>query len=46
MKASDGDQEVNRDIYPNVITRDRMRLNGPNSGQLGPINYGLLGESQ
>ena len=34
------------EVYPDAVTCDRMRLIGPNSGQLGPIYYCLLEESQ
>ena len=34
MKTSDGDLKVNRNIYPDAVTCDRMRLIGPKSGQL------------
>ena len=37
-KASDSDRKVNRNIYPDVVTRDRMRLIDPKSGQLEPIH--------
>ena len=40
------DLKVNRNIYPVAVTCDRMRLIGPKSGQLGPINHCLLGASQ
>ena len=46
MKTSDSDLKVNRNIYPDAVTCDRMRLIGPKSGQLGPINRRLLEESQ
>jgi len=46
MKTSDHDIKVNRHIYPDAVTCDRMRLIGPKSGQLGPINHCLLEESQ
>ena len=29
-------------MYPDVVTCDRMRLIGPKSGQLGPINIVYL----
>ena len=44
-EASDSDQKVNRSIYPNAGTRDRMRLIDPKSDQLGPIHHCLLEES-
>ena len=34
---SDGDLKVNCNIYPDAVTRDRMRLVGPKSGQLGSV---------
>ena len=40
------DLKVNQNIYPDVVTCDRMCLIGPKSGQLGPINNCLLEESQ
>ena len=46
MKTSDSNLKVNRNIYPDAVTCDRMRLIGPKSGQLRPINYCLLEESQ
>ena len=42
MKASDSDLKVNRNIYPDAVTCDRMRLIGPKSGQLGPITIVYL----
>ena len=36
-KTSDSDRKVNRNIYPDAVTRDRMRLIDPKSGQLEPI---------
>ena len=42
MKTSDSDLKVNRNIYPDAVTCDRMRLIGPKSGQLGPTNHCLL----
>ena len=41
MKTSDSDLKVSRSIYPDAVTCDRMRLIGPKSGQLGPINHCL-----
>ena len=38
MKTSDSDLRVNRNIYTDAVTCD-MRLIGPKSGQLGPINH-------
>ena len=38
MKTSDSDVKVNRNIYPDAVTCDRMRLIGPKCDQLGPIN--------
>ena len=40
MKTSDSDLKVNRNIYPDAVTCDRMRLIGPKSGQLGPTDPG------
>ena len=39
MKMSDSDLKVNRNIYLDAVTCDRMRLIGPWSGQSGPIIY-------
>ena len=36
MKTSDNDLKVNRNIYPDAVTCDRMRLIGPKCDQLGP----------
>ena len=33
-ETSDSDRKVNRNIYPDAVTCDRMRLIGPKSGQL------------
>ena len=33
-KTSDSDRKVNRNIYPDAVTRDRMCLIDPKSGQL------------
>ena len=41
-KASDSDRKVNRNIYPDAVTRDRMRLIDPKSGQLEPIHHCCL----
>ena len=38
MKTSDSDLKVNRNIYPDAVTFDRMRLIGPKSGHLGPAS--------
>ena len=46
MKTLDSDLKVNRNIYPDLVTCDRMRLIGPKNGQLGPINHCLLEKSQ
>ena len=43
-KTSDSDRKVNRNIYPDAVTRDRMRLIDPNSGQLEPIHHCCLFE--
>ena len=37
-RTSDSDRKVNRNIYQDEVTRDRMRLIDPKSGQLGPIH--------
>jgi len=37
MTMSDSDLKVNRNIYPNPVTCDRMHLIGPKCDQLGPI---------
>ena len=42
MKTSDSDLKVNRNIYPDAVTCDRMRLIGPKCDQLGPINIVYL----
>ena len=44
-KTLDSDRMVNRNIYPDAVTRDRMRQIDPKSGQLGPIHHCLLEES-
>ena len=44
-KTSDSDRKVNRYIYPDVVTCNRMHLIDPKSGQLGPIHHCLLEES-
>ena len=46
MKTSDSDLRVNRNIYLDAVACDTIRLIGPKSGQLGPINHCLLEESQ
>ena len=46
LKLLCSDLKINRNIYPDVVTCDKMRLIGPKSGQLGPINHCLLEESQ
>ena len=43
-KASDSDRKVNRNIYPDAVTLDRMRLIDPKSSQLGPIHHCLVEE--
>ena len=43
-KTSDSDRKVNRNIYPDAVTRDRMRLIDPKSGQLEPIHHCCLFE--
>ena len=42
MKTSDSDLKVNRNIYPDAITCDRMRLIGPKCDELGHINVVYL----
>ena len=42
MQASDSDLKVNRNIYPDAVTCDRMRLIGPKCDQLGTINIVYL----
>ena len=42
MKTSDSDLKINRNIYPDAVTCDRVRLIGPNCDQLGPINIVYL----
>ena len=46
MKTSDSDVKVSRNVYPDALTWDRMRLIGIKSGQLGPINHCLQEQSQ
>ena len=41
---SDSDRKVNRNIYPDAVTRDRMRLIDPKSSQLEPIHHCCLVE--
>ena len=43
---SDSDLKVNRNIYPDALTCDRMRLIGHMCDQLGPISRCSLEESQ
>ena len=43
-KTSDSDRKVDRNIYPDAVTRDRMRLIDLKSGQLGPIHDCLVEE--
>ena len=38
-KTSDSNRKVNRNIYPDAVTLDRMRLIGPKGVQLGPIHH-------
>ena len=40
----DSDRKVDQNIYPDVVTRDRMHLIDPKSGQLGPIHHCLVEE--
>ena len=46
MEALDSDLNVNRNIHPDAVTCDRMRLIGPKCDPLGPINHCLLEVSQ
>ena len=39
---SDSDRKVDRNIYPDTVTRDGIRLIDPESGQLGTIRHCLL----
>ena len=39
---SDSDRKVNRNIYPDYVTRDRMRLITHKNGHLGPTHHCLL----
>ena len=43
-KTSDSDRKVNRNTHPDAVTRDRMRLIDPKSGQLEPIHHCCLVE--
>ena len=43
-KTSDSDRKVYRNIYPDAVARDRMRLIDPKSGQLEPIHHCLVEE--
>ena len=40
----DSDRKVNRNMYPDAVRRDRMRLIDPKSGQLEPIHHCCLVE--
>ena len=42
----DSDRKVNRNIYQDAVTRDRMRLIDHMSGQLEPIHHCLVEELQ
>ena len=42
MKTLDSDLKVNRNIYPDAVTCDRMCLIGPKYDQLGPIHIVYL----
>ena len=42
MKPSDSDLKVNRNIYPDAVTCDGMRLIGHKCDQLGPISIAYL----
>ena len=39
MKTSDRGLKVNRNIFPDAVTCNRMRLTGPKCDHLGPINH-------
>ena len=43
-KTLDSDQKANQNIYPDAVTRDRMHLIDPKSGQLEPIHHCLVEE--
>ena len=43
-KTPDSDRKVNRNICPDAVTHDRMRLIDPKSGKLEPIHYCCLVE--
>ena len=43
-KTSDSYGKLNRNVYPDAVTRDRMRLIDPKSGQLEPIHHCCLVE--
>ena len=43
-ETSDSDRKVNRNIYPDAVTRDRMRLIDPKSGQLDSIHHCFIEE--
>ena len=42
--TSDSDRKVSRNIYPDAVTLDRMRLIDPKRGQLRPIHHCLVEE--
>ena len=42
VKTSDSNLKVNRNVYPDAVTCDRMRLIGPKCDQLGPITIFYL----
>ena len=42
MKTSDSDLKVNRNIYPDAVTCDRLHLIGPKCDHLGPITIAYL----
>ena len=46
MKTSDSDLKVDRNVYSDTVTCDKVRLIGLKGSQLGPINHCLLEESQ
>ena len=43
-KTSDSDRKINRNIYLDGATRDRIHLIDPKSGQLEPIHHCLVEE--
>ena len=39
---SDSDRKVDRNIYPDAVARDGIRIIDPKSGQLGTFRHCLL----